>query len=176
MDEISFTSGRERCAAWHFDASGDAFATVRGVPCVVMAPGFAGTRDTSALIDYARGVAAAGLTARSRVRAGVTRCARAPRSMWRSTGRSGSPREFAAPLLVQAGIHDSITPSAGARRAAANAGVWGELREYPIDHVDVYTEPAHQRILADQLDFVVRHLSPTASHRAAKTTTDWSHR
>ena len=61
MDEISFTSGRDRCAAWHFDASGDAFAGVRGVPCVVMAPGFAGTRDTSALIDYARGFAAAGL-------------------------------------------------------------------------------------------------------------------
>ncbi len=32
-----------------------------GVPCVVMAPGFAGTRDTSALMDYARGFAAAGL-------------------------------------------------------------------------------------------------------------------
>ena len=61
MDEISFTSGRDRCAAWHFDANGDAFAGERGVPCVVMAPGFAGTRDTSALMDYARGFAAAGL-------------------------------------------------------------------------------------------------------------------
>ena len=61
MNEISFTSGRDRCAAWHFDANGDAFAGARGVPCVVMAPGFAGTRDTSALMDYARGFAAAGL-------------------------------------------------------------------------------------------------------------------
>jgi uncharacterized protein len=61
MDEISFISGRDRCAAWHFDANGDAFAGARGVPCVVMAPGFAGTRDTRALMDYARGFAAAGL-------------------------------------------------------------------------------------------------------------------
>ena len=77
---------------------------------------------------------------------------------------------------MQAGIHDSITPLASARRAAANAGVRGELREYPIDHVDVYTEPAHQRILADQLDFLGRHLSASASRQAANTTTDWSHR
>lgn len=80
------------------------------------------------------------------------------------------------PLLVQAGIHDSITPLASARRAAANAAVRGELREYPIDHVDVYTKPAHQRILADQLDFLGRRLSASASRQAANTTTDWSHR
>ncbi len=48
MDEISFTSGRDRCAAWHFDANGDAFAGPRGVPCVVMAPGFAPTASRPA--------------------------------------------------------------------------------------------------------------------------------
>ena len=53
--------------------------------------------------------------------------------------------------------------------------VRGELREYPIDHVDAYTGPAQQRALADQLDFLRRHLAPAASHRAAITTTDWSH-
>ena len=79
------------------------------------------------------------------------------------------------PLLVQAGIHDSITPPAGARRAAAIAGVRGELREYPIDHVDVYVGCAHQRALADQLDFLRRHLCPTASNRVAVATTEWSH-
>ena len=47
MDDISFTSGHDRCVASHFDANGDAFAGARGVPCVVMAPGFAGTHDTS---------------------------------------------------------------------------------------------------------------------------------
>ena len=29
MDEISFISGRDHCAAWHFDAIGDAFAGAR---------------------------------------------------------------------------------------------------------------------------------------------------
>ena len=77
------------------------------------------------------------------------------------------------PMLVQAGTDDSITPPAAARRAAANAG--GELREYPVDHVDVYSGATLQRALADQLDFLGRHLAPTASRRAAKTTTDWSH-
>ena len=66
-----------------------------------MAPGFAGTRDTSALMDYARGFAA----------------------------------------------------------------VRGEIREYPIDHVDVDTEAVYQRLLEDQLDFLGRHLSSTASRR-----------
>lgn len=78
------------------------------------------------------------------------------------------------PLLVQAGTADSITPPARARRAAAKAGR-GELREYPIDHLDAETTPAQQDLLADQLDFLHRHLSPTASHQTPKTT-DWSHR
>ena len=65
---------------------------------------------------------------------------------------------------------------ATARRAAASAGVAAELREYPIDHVDVYTEPAHQHLLADQLDFLGRHLSSTASRQVANTAaTDRSH-
>jgi pimeloyl-ACP methyl ester carboxylesterase len=79
------------------------------------------------------------------------------------------------PLLVQAGVHDSITPLAGARRAVANAGVRGELREYPVDHVDVYAGRVQQPVLADQLDFLRHHLSPTASDRVAVPTTEWSH-
>src|SRR6478672_9832208 len=61
MDEISFTSGHDRCAAWHFPAIGDAFDGTGGRPCVVMAPGFASTRDTGGLVAYAQGFAAAGL-------------------------------------------------------------------------------------------------------------------
>lgn len=316
MDEISFVSGRDRCAAWHFNANGDAFAGARGVPCVVMAPGFAGTRDTRALMDYARGFAAAGLdvvlfdyrgfggsggsprqlvsAARQRrdyraaiaaarqlpsvdpecivlwgislsgghvVRVaaedgrvaavvaltpaidGVTVLARlartvgvghllrtaarglrdAQRAMTRRgphlvpmVGAPGSraifaiegaeqdytavagpswrnevcartalqvafnrPITFAArvrcPLLVQAGTEDRIAPLATARRAAARAGVRAELREYRIDHVDVYTGPALQLALADQLDFLGRHLAPVASRRGPAMTTDWSH-
>ena len=63
MDEISFYSGDDRCAAWHFAATGEAFAGENGRPCVVMAPGFASTRDTGGLVAYAEGFAAAGLHA-----------------------------------------------------------------------------------------------------------------
>ena len=79
------------------------------------------------------------------------------------------------PLLVQAGTADRVAPLATARRAAARAGVRGELREYPIDHVDVYTEPAHQLLLDDQLDFLGRHLSPTALPAGRNTITDRLH-
>ena len=61
MDEITFYSGDDRCAAWHFAPSGEAFAGSKGRPCVVMAPGFASTRDTGGLVAYAEGFAAAGL-------------------------------------------------------------------------------------------------------------------
>ena len=60
MDEISFFSADDRCAAWHFRASGDAFTVARPA-LVVMAPGFASTRDTGGLVAYAKGFAAAGL-------------------------------------------------------------------------------------------------------------------
>jgi len=58
--EFTFTSNGTRCAAWHLTAAHDAFATERGVPCVVMAHGFGGARDTG-LLPYAEGFAAAGL-------------------------------------------------------------------------------------------------------------------
>ena len=62
MDEICFTSGSDRCSAWHLQATSDAFAGPAGRPCVVMAPGFGGIRDNS-LLGYAEGFAAAGLDA-----------------------------------------------------------------------------------------------------------------
>lgn len=48
------------CAAWRFHGVGDTFATQNGRPCVVMAHGFGGTRDTG-LLGFAEGFAAAGL-------------------------------------------------------------------------------------------------------------------
>jgi hypothetical protein len=73
--------------------------------------------------------------------------------------------------LVQAGTADTITPPARTRRAAARARR-GELLEYPIDHLDAETLPAQQDLLADQLEFLRRHLAPAVSHQAAFTTTD----
>ena len=61
MDEISFTSGRDLAPLGISTRMAMRSPVARGVPCVVMAPGFAGTRDTTALMDYARGFAAAGL-------------------------------------------------------------------------------------------------------------------
>ena len=60
MREVAFDSAGERCAAWHFSATSDALAGPAGRPCVVMAHGFGGTRDTG-LTGYAEGFADAGL-------------------------------------------------------------------------------------------------------------------
>ena len=84
-----------------------------------------------------------------------------------------APR-VSCPLLVQAGTADSITPPARARSAAASARR-GELREYPIDHLDAEILPGQQDPLSDQLDFLRRRLAPAASRPAAFTATDWSH-
>ncbi|MBX9638901.1 MAG: alpha/beta hydrolase [Mycobacteriaceae bacterium] len=63
------------------------------------------------------------------------------------------------PILVQAGTHDRVAPPAAARRAAKKAGALAELREYPVDHFDVYAGPWQQRMLRDQLGFLVRALA-----------------
>ncbi|MGB6457440.1 MAG: alpha/beta fold hydrolase [Streptosporangiaceae bacterium] len=296
MNEIQFTSGSDHCSAWHLQAAGDAFASPGGRPCVVMAPGFGGTRDSS-LLGYAEGFAAAGLdvllfdyrgfggsggsprqlvsvrrqrqdyhaavaaarqlpgvdpdriilwgvsyagghvvvvAARDkRVAAtisltpamdgvpvliqlgrngGVSHLVRAtgnglrdalraltgrPPHLVPVVGEPGSnaiipkaggqeaftaiagpswrnelcartalgaalnrPIRFASrvrcPLLVQVGSSDSICPPPAGRRAAAKAGSRAELREYPVDHLDVYAGAWQERALADQLDFLGR--------------------
>lgn len=58
--DVTFTSGGIRCAAWHVPATSQALTNDRGRPCVVMAHGFGGTRDTG-LLEYAKVFAAAGL-------------------------------------------------------------------------------------------------------------------
>lgn len=58
--DVNFTSAGVRCSGWHLVASTDKFETERGRPCVVMAHGFGGTKDTG-LLAYAEGFASAGL-------------------------------------------------------------------------------------------------------------------
>jgi uncharacterized protein len=58
--DVSFESGGETCAAWHFPGEGDAFFSEGGRPCVVMAHGIGGTRD-SGLEPFAEAFAEAGL-------------------------------------------------------------------------------------------------------------------
>ena len=62
MRDVSFPSQGETCAAWHLVGEGDAFAGERGRPCVVMAHGVGGTRD-STLLPFAEAFAEAGLDA-----------------------------------------------------------------------------------------------------------------
>ncbi|MBB6628333.1 alpha/beta hydrolase [Nocardioides sp. KIGAM211] len=65
-DQVTFRSGGADaaggadCDAWHVRGVGDALATVAGRPCVVMAHGLAGTKD-SGLAPFADALAAAGL-------------------------------------------------------------------------------------------------------------------
>jgi pimeloyl-ACP methyl ester carboxylesterase len=296
MNEITFNSQGVQCAAWHLPAASDSFAGERGRPCVVMAHGFGGTRDTG-LLGYAEGFAAAGIdtivfdyrgfgashgaprqlvsfrrqrqdyhaaiaaarrlpgvdperivlwgtsysgghvvavAARdNRVAAAISltpamdgiaalvQIARyaGPGQLLRATGEGlrdalraltgrpphrvpivGAPGSAAiistpgadaayhsiagptwrnevcartalevvlnrpttlaarvgCPLLVQVGEHDSVAPPQAARAAAAKAHA--ELRNYPVDHFDVYTGHWQERALTDQLNFLHRHL------------------
>jgi pimeloyl-ACP methyl ester carboxylesterase len=57
---IRFDSHGVSCEAWHFAAASDVLTTEVGRPCVVMAHGLAGTRD-SGLAPFAEELAAAGM-------------------------------------------------------------------------------------------------------------------
>jgi cephalosporin-C deacetylase-like acetyl esterase len=60
LREVTFDSRGVRCGAWHLSATTSEHTTDGSRPCVVMAHGFGGTRDTG-LLDYAEGFADAGL-------------------------------------------------------------------------------------------------------------------
>ena len=62
------------------------------------------------------------------------------------------------PLLVQVGTKDRIAPPDVGRRAAAKSGLRAELREYAVDHLDVYDGRGRDAMLADQIDFARRAL------------------
>ncbi|MFC8044080.1 alpha/beta hydrolase [Nocardia sp. NPDC057353] len=59
MLETTFDSAGVQCHAWHFPAGTDRLASPAGRPAVVMAHGFAGTKDCG-LDSFASGLAAAG--------------------------------------------------------------------------------------------------------------------
>jgi alpha-beta hydrolase superfamily lysophospholipase len=77
-------------------------------------------------------------------------------------GRPYRPVRHAAklhcPWLVCVGEADRVAKPGPAISAARRAPK-GELRTYPgVDHFDVYDGPAHEALVADQLDFLKRHL------------------
>ena len=81
--DVGFTSEGETCAAWHYPGAGGGFESDGGRPCVVMAHGLGGTRD-SGLEPFAEAFADAGLDALL--------------FDYRTFGASsGEPRQFASP-------------------------------------------------------------------------------
>jgi pimeloyl-ACP methyl ester carboxylesterase len=67
-------------------------------------------------------------------------------------------RRLHCPWLVCVGEADRVAAPGIAIRAARRAP-FGELRTYPgIDHFDVYDGPGHEAVLADQVEFLRRHL------------------
>jgi pimeloyl-ACP methyl ester carboxylesterase len=77
-------------------------------------------------------------------------------------GRPYRPARLASglhcPWLICVGEADRVAKP-GPAIAAARRAPSGELRTYPgVDHFDVYDGPAHEALVADQLDFLRRHL------------------
>ena len=63
------------------------------------------------------------------------------------------------PVLVQICENDSVAPVAAAEEAVRRLGANGEVRRYPIGHFEPYFGAAFERSVADQLDFLRRHLT-----------------
>jgi pimeloyl-ACP methyl ester carboxylesterase len=82
-----------------------------------------------------------------------------------------SVKRLHCPWLVCVGGADQVArPSVAI--AAARRAPQGELRVYPgVDHFDIYDGPEHEALLADQLDFLERHVmsSPHHEHGAARS-------
>ena len=87
-------------------------------------------------------------------------------------GRPYRPARHAArlhcPWLVCVGEADRVAKP-GPAIAAARRAPHGELRTYPgVDHFDIYDGPEHEAVVADEVEFLRRHLvgqSPTRRRR-----------
>ena len=82
--------------------------------------------------------------------------ARSPRRVGFSPPGRAAAR-LTCPLLVCVCDEDSVAP-AGAAVSMAEAAPEGELRRYPIGHFDVYVGEAFENAVADQTEFLKRHL------------------
>jgi pimeloyl-ACP methyl ester carboxylesterase len=67
-------------------------------------------------------------------------------------------RNLHCPWLVCVGEADRVAKP-GPAIAAARRAPKGELKTYPgVDHFDVYDGPEHEAVVADEIDFLRRHL------------------
>src|SRR3984957_1693414 len=76
--------------------------------------------------------------------------------------------KITCPILFCVCETDSVAPSGPTRRYAATAPR-GEVRLYPEGHFGIYVDDAFERVIADQIEFLSRHL-PTGddAERAAR--------
>ncbi|GAB2768480.1 alpha/beta hydrolase [Nocardioides salsibiostraticola] len=73
--------------------------------------------------------------------------------------------KISAPLLIQGGDHDSVVSTSAGQKAARKAVSTAEVRNYPVDHFDVYADPWLSTVLHDQLDFLSRHLGKSVNSK-----------
>jgi fermentation-respiration switch protein FrsA (DUF1100 family) len=85
-------------------------------------------------------------------------------SLYRPGRRAGEVR---CPILFAIAGDDAITPPDLAERAAGLAPR-SEVRRYPGGHFDVYVGELFERVVADQVDFLSRHLLGTAASAAER--------
>lgn len=69
------------------------------------------------------------------------------------------------PLLLAVCSNDSVAP-ADATLAHGRLAPRGEIKTYPYGHFDIYNGPAFDRVIADELEFLRRHLpiDPASTH------------
>jgi dienelactone hydrolase len=67
-----------------------------------------------------------------------------------------APR-IACPWLVSVADGDAVTPPQPALKAAGRAPR-GEVRRYDAQHFDIYTGDTFERVVADEIEFLERHL------------------
>ena len=72
-----------------------------------------------------------------------------------SPGRTTN--QITAPTLIQLAKHDIVTPYNIAMKAAKRIPN-GEIRSYDCGHFDPYLEPHFDTVIADQIDFLNRHV------------------
>jgi fermentation-respiration switch protein FrsA (DUF1100 family) len=72
-------------------------------------------------------------------------------------GRSAA--KVSAPILFCICDRDSVAPAEAALRYAAQAPR-AEIKRYPVGHFDIYRGEPFEIAVADQTEFLVRHLSP----------------
>jgi pimeloyl-ACP methyl ester carboxylesterase len=168
-EEIRFDSHGDQCAAWVYPSRSGGTS-----PAIVMAHGLTGTRRDR-LGAFAERFARAGITAfvfdhrGFGDSGGKTDLFEPRRQLEDWTARSTMPAASMASIrrgwLVCVGEADQVATPGIAIRAARRAPL-GEVRTYPgVGHFDIYDGPEHEAVVADEIEFLGRHLqvSPCSS-------------